>query len=400
MSKKRNFLARWWLNFINSRFYIKFWRFWRVYFKMNEQELRGFIIASVILFLAVLANTNLIGKILYRPGPVDTSFTAQLNDFLKELKPKPKASFKNKLDQYIKARYDTLKLFRFDPNTASEADLKRLGLTYKQVANVINFRRSGGKFRTKADFGKLYTIRKLQFDYLKPYINLPESLPKKQMYRDTAQHHKAKRKVQLFAFNPNTVSEDSLILLGFSPRQAKSIVKARNKGWKFRVKADFKKLYAVNDSTYKILSPYILLPDSLVHKKKTYRKIELNTARAEDLVKLGFTPAQAQDIITYRQKLGGFYSTYQLYEVHSLTKDLIKHTYWKMSIDTTLIHKINLKTADYQTLASHPYIYKKLAKWIVRHQKRKKFTSLAYLKKSPYCNYYKCKYLSHYFYVK
>ncbi len=66
-----------------------------------------------------------------------------------------------------------------------------------------------------------------------------------------------------FNFNPNTIGADSLQLLGFSPKQAQSILNYRNKGGKFRVKRDFAKLYVVDSAKYAALVPYILLPDSI-----------------------------------------------------------------------------------------------------------------------------------------
>ncbi len=66
--------------------------------------------------------------------------------------------------------------------------------------------------------------------------------------------------VERFQFNPNTITHDSLCRLGFSPRQAQSILNYRNKGGKFRKKEDFAKMYVVSDSLYKDLSRYIVIP--------------------------------------------------------------------------------------------------------------------------------------------
>ena len=71
-----------------------------------------------------------------------------------------------------------------------------------------------------------------------------------------------------FVFNPNTITADSLQLLGFSPRQAATIVKYRTKGGIFRVKKDFAKMYVVDSLLYAQLAPYILLPDTLSGKKR------------------------------------------------------------------------------------------------------------------------------------
>ena len=68
---------------------------------------------------------------------------------------------------------------------------------------------------------------------------------------------------QAFPFNPNTITQDSLQLLGFSRRQAASIIKYRTKGGKFRVKRDFARMYVVDSAKYVSLEPFILLPDSL-----------------------------------------------------------------------------------------------------------------------------------------
>ena len=72
---------------------------------------------------------------------------------------------------------------------------------------------------------------------------------------------------QAFPFNPNTITQDSLQLLGFSQRQAASIIKYRTKGGKFRVKRDFAKMYVVDSTKYALLEPYILLPDRLPGRK-------------------------------------------------------------------------------------------------------------------------------------
>lgn len=63
-----------------------------------------------------------------------------------------------------------------------------------------------------------------------------------------------------FAFDPNTITWDSLQLLGFSARQAQSILKYRNKGGKFRYREDFAKLYVVDSAVYAALEGYLLLP--------------------------------------------------------------------------------------------------------------------------------------------
>ncbi len=64
--------------------------------------------------------------------------------------------------------------FRFDPNTVSEEDLARLGLSPKQAASIGNYRSKGGRFRKKEDFAKMYVVSDSLYARLEPYIDIPK----------------------------------------------------------------------------------------------------------------------------------------------------------------------------------------------------------------------------------
>ena len=65
-----------------------------------------------------------------------------------------------------------------------------------------------------------------------------------------------RKKVESFRFDPNLVTHEDLCRLGFSPKQAQSIVNYREKGGKFRRKSDFAKSFVVSDSIYRRLEKY------------------------------------------------------------------------------------------------------------------------------------------------
>jgi len=69
-------------------------------------------------------------------------------------------------------------LFSFDPNTAAEADLQRLGLSARTIKGITNYRSKGGKFRKPEDFAKIYSLREEDFDRLLPYIQM-EAAPER-----------------------------------------------------------------------------------------------------------------------------------------------------------------------------------------------------------------------------
>ena len=68
----------------------------------------------------------------------------------------------------------TYESFAFDPNTVSVADLQRLGLSERQAESIENYRSKGGRFRSKADFRKMYVVSDTLFARLEAYIVIPK----------------------------------------------------------------------------------------------------------------------------------------------------------------------------------------------------------------------------------
>ena len=165
-----------------------------------------------------------------------------------------------------------------------------------------------------------------------------------------------KRRIESFRFDPNTVSEEALVRLGLSPKQAASIGNYRSKGGRFRKKEDFAKMYVVSDSLYARLEPYIDIP-----------KLELNSADSAALVRLkGIGPFYARRIISYRERLGGFSDIRQMMEVEGL--DSVRFSGFRddISVDTARIVKIDIWRDSLPRLVSHPYIGEKVARRIER----------------------------------
>ncbi|MBR4822368.1 MAG: helix-hairpin-helix domain-containing protein [Bacteroidales bacterium] len=113
------------------------------------------------------------------------------------------------------------------------------------------------------------------------------------------------RKVESFRFNPNTVTLEELCRLGFSEKQAQSILNYREKGGRFRRKADFAKSYVVADSVFKRLAPFIDIP-----------KIDINKADSAAFDSLpGIGGWFAHRMVEYREQLRGYSCPEQLMEI-------------------------------------------------------------------------------------
>ncbi|MBP3795865.1 MAG: helix-hairpin-helix domain-containing protein [Bacteroidales bacterium] len=68
-------------------------------------------------------------------------------------------------------RYES---FRFNPNTATIEDLKRLGFTQKQAESIDHYRQKGGRFRRKEDFAKSFVVADSVFHRLEAFIDIPK----------------------------------------------------------------------------------------------------------------------------------------------------------------------------------------------------------------------------------
>ena len=152
------------------------------------------------------------------------------------------------------------------------------------------------------------------------------------------------RRVESFPFNPNTVSLSDLMRLGFSEKQAQSIINYREKGGRFRRPSDFAKSFVVADSVFRRLEPFIRIP-----------KVDLNAADSAALDALpGIGPYYAARIIEHRTKLQGFSYPEQLMDIYRFDQE--KFDALKDLITVGPSEPYPLWTLPEEELEKHPYI--------------------------------------------
>lgn len=201
-------------------------------------------------------------------------------------------------------------------------------------------------------------------------------------------HLRRVKKDSLFLFDPNVISESELYAMGLPERLIRNILNYRQAGGKFYSKESLKKLYAMNDSVYAVLEPYVLITNTTraeVPAKSMYTKpsathsyfetkisIDLNKADSVELEQLkGIGKVLASRIVRYRNRLGGFYSVEQLKEIYGLKDSLYQFIVQKNQLfaDTTSIRKINIRTADFKTMIRHPYFSKDMVVKVLEWRK-------------------------------
>ncbi len=195
-----------------------------------------------------------------------------------------------------------------------------------------------------------------------------------------------KREIKLSVFDPNTADSITFLTLGLPSWMAKNILHYRERQGKFRHPEDFRKIYGLTEEQYQTLLPYIQITEKVIPKDTTqlltiqkvqrdtlfkYQSgtiIDLNQADTTELKKIpGIGSGIARMIVNYRNRLGFFYRIEQLQDIH-LKVDRLRPWF---SIDTALIHRININKASTEQMMRHPYINYYQAKVINEHRKKK-----------------------------
>lgn len=99
--------------------------------------------------------------------------------------------------------YRTPETFAFDPNTADSLTLLRLGLRPWQAANMLKYRRHGGRWHSPDDFARLYGLPQEDFRRLRPFIRIAPQAEAPSAARDSARRLPRYEKVEKYA--PGTI---------------------------------------------------------------------------------------------------------------------------------------------------------------------------------------------------
>ena len=199
--------------------------------------------------------------------------------------------------------------------------------------------------------------------------------------------------IRLQPFDPNTADSTLLVTVGLKPWMARNLIRYRNAGKVFRRSEDLQRLYGMTDSLYSTLLPFIQIDTTALASSlgmcrvvsdtdtvitaytpriKRDTILDLNTADTTELMLLrGVGRFTAMQIIRYRQALGGYYSTSQLYEISEIANDRIDSLLPHLYADTSLITPIDVNRASVKQLYSHPYISYKQAEQLYDLRRRK-----------------------------
>jgi len=185
---------------------------------------------------------------------------------------------------------------------------------------------------------------------------------------------------ELFQFDPNTISLADWQRLGLNERTGKTILKYVSKGGKFYKSEDLQKIWGMPEGFYERVKDYVKIT-SVARNYHTYENkpfvreerkpivININEADTTAFIALpGIGSKLSARIISFREKLGGFYSIEQIGETWGLPDSTFQKLKSRFQISGENVRKINLNTATKDELKAHPYIRWNLANAIVEYR--------------------------------
>lgn len=218
-------------------------------------------------------------------------------------------------------------------------------------------------------------------------------------YDRNSNNYYPKSKGELFYFDPNTISAAGWKKLGLRDKTIGTILNYVSKGGKFRKPEDLSRIYGLFPNEYERIAPYIKIENqgaaSYIKENKQndntspktytsrYSIVDINTADTTALIALpGIGSKLSARIISFRDKLGGFYSINQVGETFALPDSTFQKIKQFLKLETTSLRKININTATIDELKAHPYIRYQLANPIIAYRNQHgNFASIEDVKK-------------------
>ncbi len=246
---------------------------------------------------------------------------------------------------------------KFNPNSYVENDWVKIGFSEKQAESILKYKKFlGGSFSSKEEIQKCFVISDENYNQLAPFLLLPETKTIQKFASTTP-------KSQLKPFDPNANSKEDWIALGFSEKQAQTILNYKLKVLKgsFKSTEDLKKCYAISPEKFAEIQPYIRIqnPDNtiqiLINQETDYSKLDINSITYKQLIEYGFDEKAAGSLVGFRKKLGGFVTKNQVLETYNIDKELTSKLLATIQLDPTGITKYDLVTAPEDWLKNHPY---------------------------------------------
>lgn len=211
-------------------------------------------------------------------------------------------------------------LFYFDPNSASPAEWKKLGVRDKTIATIQNYLSKGGKFYKKEDIGKIWGFHEDEIRRLIPYIRIEKAAstnyPVKEQYVEKKTFAKGAKTPAIVDINLADTGA-FIALPGIGSKLSQRIVNFRDKLGGFYKMEQIGETFGLPDSTFQKIKSYLKISDT------EPRRININTATIDEMkshpyIRYGLANA----IIQYRTQHGRYASVESISKIAVVTEEV------------------------------------------------------------------------------
>ncbi len=260
-----------------------------------------------------------------------------------------------------KTSADSISLFEFDPNVVTLKELNQLGLSKQVAVSIIRWRSAGKIFRIKEDLFECYNLDDSTYFALEPYIKIGDEYQYHRSheastspYKESFSRRATPKYLPLAEFMIDTVTAEYLSSTGvLSFRQAEVVIEWHKNSPMYEMN-DLRRCYVVSEEAASQLEQYVVFP---LRIKAPIQLVDINKADSAELRSVrGIGEKSVVEIISYREKLGGFYSADQLSELKVVTESNFEQIITQISCDSCDISKIDINFALAKNLIGHPYI--------------------------------------------
>jgi competence ComEA-like helix-hairpin-helix protein len=220
-----------------------------------------------------------------------------------------------------------------------------------------------------------------------------ERTHKKFKKRNYSNYYSKKKKYKApdSKFNPNNYSLSDWMNLGLSEKQSVVVLKFTSRG--IYSEEDLKRIFVIPDVLFELIRDSVVYPErfqntpnqeSFKKQAKQITLINLNTADTTEFIKIyGVGAFYAKQIIRYREKLGGYFTKEQLFEVWKMTNEAYDKIKDHVFISEKDVKRININSVTIEELKVHPYLKWNQANSIVKMRiQRNGFKNIEELKES------------------
>jgi competence protein ComEA len=210
-------------------------------------------------------------------------------------------------------------LFYFDPNSASAADWKRLGVRDKTIATIQNYLSKGGKFYKKEDIRKIWGLKEVEVKRLSPYVqiqisNLPTDLPGKKY--EKKEYEKPANTITPVDINTGDTAA-FIALPGIGSKLSRRIINFRDKLGGFYKVDQVGETFGLPDSTFQKIKNYLKIANIEV------KRININTATIDEMKLHPYIRyALSNEIVQYRSQHGNYGTVEEIKKLISVTEEV------------------------------------------------------------------------------